>query len=247
MNAAFKQFIRQVCPEPLVRLASKSRSILRNWRTANTPASVVFTDIYRKNSWGGESVSGEGSDINQTKSVRDKLPGLLQTYSVRTLLDLPCGTFYWMQWVDLGDIAYIGGDIVPDLIEQNNAKYKSAFRQFRVLNLMKDQLPPADLFLCRDCLIHLSFRDIKSALKNITKSGIPYLLTTNYPYITLNTDIVTGDFRAINLKLPPFCFPKPITVISEDVFPELKDNPNFIRELALWKIQDIVPLAQTCA
>jgi SAM-dependent methyltransferase len=217
---------------------------LRNWRTAYAPTSTVFTDIYRKNRWGGESVSGEGSDINQTKSVRDKLPDLLQTYSVRTLLDLPCGTFYWMQKVDLGGIAYIGGDIVPELIEQNNARYRSVSREFRVLDLIKDQLPPADLLLCRDCLIHLSFRDMESALRNIAQSGIPYLLTTNYPHITLNTDIVTGDFRAINLQLAPFRFPKPITVIPEDIFPKLKDNPNFIRELALWRTQDIA-LGQT--
>jgi hypothetical protein len=144
-----------------------------------------------------------------------------------------------MQQVELGSVAYIGGDIVPDLIEQNNAKYQSASRQFVVLDLMKDQLPQADMLLCRDCLIHLSFRDIELAIKNIVKSGIPYLLTTHYPHLTLNADIVTGDFRAINLQLPPFRFPKPITVIPEDIFPELKDNPNFIRELALWRTQDL--------
>jgi hypothetical protein len=104
---------------------------------------------------------------------------------------------------------------------------------------MKDQLPPADMLLCRDCLIHLSFRDVESALRNIAQSGIPYFLTTNYPHIAINTDIVTGDFRAINLQLSPFRFPKPIMVIPEDIFPELKDNPNFIRELALWRTQDL--------
>jgi hypothetical protein len=186
-------------------------------------------------------LSGQGSDLKQTQSVRDKLPGLLQTYSVRTLLDLPCGDFHWMQRLELGEMTYIGGDIVPDLIEQNNAKYRSALRQFRVLDLMKDQLPRADMLLCRDCLIHLSFRGVESALRNIARAGIPYLLTTNYPHITRNTDIVTGDFRAINLQLSPFRLPKPMAVISEDIFPELKDNPNFIRELALWKTQDIVP------
>jgi hypothetical protein len=151
-----------------------------------------------------------------------------------SLLDVPCGDFNWMQLVELGDRAYIGGDIVADLIEQNNAKYGSSHRQFRVLDIMQDPLPAADLLLCRDCFIHLSSRDVQQALRNIAKSGIPYVLTTHYPLITRNTDIVTGDFRAINLRLPPFSLPEPVTVIPEDLFPEHRENPNFIRELALW-------------
>lgn len=239
MNTVLKRLIKRVCPEFLLQSAFKGRSVLRNWQIADASTSSVFTGIYHKQGWGGESVSGQGSDMKQTQSVRENLPALLQTYSVRSLLDLPCGSFHWMQQVELGNVTYIGGDIVPDLIEQNNAKYRSSSHQFLVLDLMKDQLPQADMLLCRDCLIHLSFRDIELAVKNIVTSGIPYLLTTNYPHLTLNADIVTGDFRAVNLQLPPFRFPKPIAVIPEDIFPELKDNPNFIRELALWRTQDL--------
>ena len=75
-----------------------------------------------------------------------------------------------------------------------------------------------------------------SKLRSSLRTG--HLATTNYPLITRNTDIVTGDFRAINLRLPPFCLPKPVTVIPEDLFPEHKDNPNFIRELGLWRGSD---------
>jgi hypothetical protein len=205
------------------------------------PTSKVFTKIYQNKSWGGESASGLGSNSSQTQSVRDNLPGLLQSYSIKTLLDLPCGSFLWMNLIDLGETSYIGGDIVAHLIEQNNSTFRTPSRQFVVLDLIKDPLPQSDLLLCRDCLIHLSFRDIQSTLKNISKSNISYLLTTNYPKLTFNTDILTGDFRAINLQLPPFNFSKPLAIIPEDTFSELKDNPNFIRELALWRTQDLLP------
>jgi hypothetical protein len=238
MNADLKKLVKEKCPDFLFLPALRVREGLRNWRLINAPVSSVFTDIYRKRSWGGTSVSGMGSDYEQTKLVLSQLPQLLQTYSIRSLLDVPCGDFNWMKLVELGSRPYIGGDIVPDLVEQNNAKYASIIRRFCVLNLMTDSLPSVDLVLCRDCLIHLSFRDIKLALGNVAKSGIPYVLTTNYPLITRNTDILTGGFRAINLQLPPFSLPKPATVISEDLFKGHENDPNFIRELALWRGSD---------
>jgi hypothetical protein len=183
-------------------------------------------------------VSGMGSDQEQTKSLRGKLPWLLETYSIGSLLDAPCGDFSWMKLVDLGNRPYIGGDIVSDLVEQNNAAFGSKDRRFCVLDITTDQLPTADLLLCRDCLIHLSFRDVRSVFRNIANSEINFVLTTNYPLIKRNIDIVTGDFRAVNLQLPPFSLPNPLSVIPEDLFPKQKDDPNFIRELGLWRRSD---------
>ncbi len=243
MNADFKKMVKQICPEFIFLPALRARAGLRNWRLINAPTAKVFEDIYRNRSWGGKSVSGMGSDHEQTKTLCQELPKLLQTYSVRSLLDAPCGDFSWMKLVELGDRSYTGGDIVPGLIEENNAKYRSSNRQFRVLDLIKDPLPPADLLLCRDCLIHLSFRDVRSVFSNIAKSDIPYVLITNYPLLTRNTDILTGGFRAINLQLSPFRLPKPAAVITEDLFPNQRDDPNFIRELALWRRSDFARFA----
>jgi hypothetical protein len=143
-----------------------------------------------------------------------------------------------MKLVELGGRPYIGGDIVSELVKHNNDAFGSDNRRFCVLDLMKDRLPTADLLLCRDCLIHLSFREVHLVFGNIANSEIPYVLTTNYPLITRNIDIVTGDFRAISLQLPPFSLPKPVTVIPEDLFQKQKDDPNFVRELGLWRRND---------
>ena len=234
-----KQTAKRVCPGFLINPLLRLRSRMRNRTYLGAPTSDVFTDIYQKNSWGAESVSGEGSDLWQTESVRRKLPELLHTYSTKALLDVPCGDFNWMRLVDLGDVRYMGGDIVPQLIEANTAKHGTAERTFLKLDLMRDALPRADILLCRDCLIHLSFNDIQIAIRNILASDITYLLTTTYPRLSVNTDIVTGDFRAINLQLPPFGFPDPVDRIVEDLFPTQSKNPNFIRELGLWRISDL--------
>ena len=239
MKSELKALIKDLCPGHLLRPALKLRSALKNWRYVDAPAASVFAEIYSNRSWGGKSASGMGSDVNQTNSVRHKLPELLADYSVRTLLDVPCGDFNWMRHTELGKCQYIGADIVRDLVARNNAAYGSAKTRFCVLDLTKDALAKADLILCRDCLIHLSFKDVRSALLNVTRGEIRYLLTTTYPLVTRNSDIVTGDFRAINLEIPPFRLPKPSAVIPEDLFPKLEDNPNFIRQLALWSISDV--------
>ena len=79
-----------------------------------------FQRIFEENAWGNrESVSGEGSNLERTKVVRAELPGLLARHGVRSLLDAPCGDFYWMKEVDLAGVDYIGVDIVPEIIARD--------------------------------------------------------------------------------------------------------------------------------
>ena len=57
----------------------------------------VFSKVYRNNEWwdGEESKSGPGSGLTQTRRLRQELPLLFKELGVRTLLDAPCGDFYW--------------------------------------------------------------------------------------------------------------------------------------------------------
>ena len=238
-KSQFKKIIQNQAPDHLLNLGCRLRSMFRHADYSSKSHSDIFSEISRNKGWGGNSLSGMGSDLEQTESVRRHLVPLLEEYGVNSLLDLPCGDFYWMKLVDLGKRRYLGGDLVADLIQANQQIYESEKRRFVVLDLLQDSLPDADLILCRDCLIHLSNGDIFKALKNIKKSQIAYILTTSYPLLKRNTDILTGDFRAINLMMPPFNFPTPLAIIPENTFPEQKDNPNFIRELCLWRVADL--------
>ncbi len=194
----------------------------------------VFTEIYKLNRWGNrESLSGVGSTLDATEVVRSELPRLIRALNIKSMIDIPCGDFNWMKLVDL-PVAYLGADIVPDLIARNNATYSDGARSFRTLNLVSDPLPRTDLVVCRDCLIHLSFADIKTALANIKQSGSTYLLTSTYVELDHNDDIVTGEFRTINLQRPPFSFPDPLMSITERSDPQRPD-----KTLGLWRVADI--------
>lgn len=195
-----------------------------------------FRHIYETNHWDEiESVSGPGSTLEETNPIRKRLRKMLSELEARTLLDLPCGDFHWMQHVDLSGINYIGGDLVSELVKRNQAKYAREGVEFRKINLVKDSLPAADVILCRDCLVHLSFDDVQAAFENMTKSDAKWLLATNFPDVKRNDDIVTGQWRPINLMLPPFNLPSPSHVINENCLEMEFKN----KTLGLWSLAEI--------
>ena len=194
----------------------------------------IFSSYYLENAWGGfESRSGEGSSLEATAEVRKILPALLENIQIRSMLDAPCGDFYWLKDVPLNLANYTGIDIVAELIKQNRLKYGAPNRQFLMGDLTKDRLPKADLVLCRDCLGHFSFRDAVRAIRNIKQSGSDYLLITTFPTILKNQDIITGAWRPLNLQKPPFNFPEPVQLVNEH-YPKSPD-----KSLGLWKLNDI--------
>lgn len=193
----------------------------------------IFTEIYRRNIWGyQETVSGASSTLNYTEQLRQALPGLLTDLEVGTMLDLPCGDFHWMCEIDLPVKHYIGGDIVPHLVQATRIRHGRPNREFRTLDLCNDPLPKADLLFCRDCFIHLSEDMIARAVANILRSDIKYLLTTTYPE-GRNRAIHNGDWFTVNLCAAPYNFPPPIRVLEDWV-------PPFDRhQLALWEIDSL--------
>jgi len=196
-----------------------------------------FKYINRKNIWGtSDSVSGLGSTLEQTTEIRKVFPKIAKELQIVSMLDVPCGDYFWMRHVDLSFLkTYIGADIVDDLVLANS-KYATQKVSFRYINLLSDQMPTVDLVLCRDCLVHFSFLDIFTAIENIIRSGSKYLMTTTYYNIgRRNVDILTGEWRPINLQLPPFNFPIPIALIDE----QCTEKGCADKALGLWEIADI--------
>jgi hypothetical protein len=198
----------------------------------------VFTDIYRGNKFGGhESVSGPGSDLYQTRVIIEELPGLCRELQVSSILDIPCGDFHWMDRVDLNGVSYVGADIVKELVQENRSRIRGREIHFLQLNLVSDRLPQVGLILCRDCLVHLSFRDIRKALHNICRSKATYLLTTTFASRRTNRDIPTGEWRPLNLQMPPLCLPEPLRAIREGCTED--DGAYSDKSLGLWRIDQI--------
>jgi len=203
-----------------------------------TDTASVFTQIYECNWWGsGESVSGTGSTLAYTTNLRQKLPEFFEKFSVHKVFDAPCGDFNWMRHVVRScEIDYVGGDIVPQLIQRNSTMYQSERTRFVVANVITDKLPQADLWICRDCLIHFSFNDILATFENFTRSEIDYLLTTTHLNANgfKNLDIRTGDARLIDLFSAPFFLPSECLYAIDDWL-----EPEVPRKMVLFNRRQI--------
>ena len=197
-----------------------------------------FTMIHEQNLWHGpESRSGEGSGHDQTQRLVAELPGLFRELGVGTLLDVPCGAYGWIAPVTRAVAAYVGADVVPELIAENTHRHADAAHRFELLDLTRDPLPPADLILCRDCLVHLSIDDALAALRNVAKGSASYLLTTTFAFCTQNEDIVSGDWRPLNLERPPFDLPPALRLVEEHT-PE-GGGAFADKALGLWRVSDL--------
>jgi len=197
-----------------------------------------FTLIYHRNAWGSlESVSGSGSTIAMTESIRELLPVIFKTFSIKSILDVPCGDFNWMRLVDLQGIFYIGGEIVKPLVDELNMKFSSTNITFIQMDITKDEFPKSDLVLNRDCLFHLSYQDIFLTLSNFLNSGSKYFLSTSYDndQVFYNSDIRSGGFRLIDLFSTPFNFPKNFHF----QIPEQAEGSLPPRSLYLWEREQI--------
>jgi SAM-dependent methyltransferase len=197
---------------------------------------AAFRHYYHARSWGPqeESASGPASSLERTRAVRAALPSLLERLGARSLLDIPCGDFHWMSHVDLPIDTYTGVDIVSELTDENRRRYANPARNFLTLDITADPLPRADVVLCRDCLVHLSLRKALRAVRNIVASQSTWLLTTTFPgEVTRNRDVLTGGWRPLDLRLPPFSFPEPNVEIDE-CWPQWPR-----RRLSLWTISEL--------
>ena len=197
-----------------------------------------FERIYHTNLWSDpETRSGTGSSLDSTRVLREKLPDVLHQLGTRVLLDIPCGDFSWMDHVDLSGISYIGGDIVRSIIESNREEKSGEDRSFIEIDLTRDVLPDADVLLCRDCLVHLTYANIARVLDNVRRSNIRYVLMTSFPGRGDNADVEDGDWRPLDFEAPPFSFPKPVLTIVEEC--EEEGGSYADKSLCVWAVSSI--------
>lgn len=198
-----------------------------------------FTVIYARNSWGSkESVSGTGSTLAMTESIRSELPILLSKFDIKSIFDAPCGDFNWMRLIDLKGISYTGADIVKPLIDNLQQEFSSDVVKFVHLDITQNSFPRSDLVITRDCLFHLSYLDILATLDNFVISRSKFFLTTSYVNKGNfnNSDIRSGGFRLIDLFSSPFSFTKDFHFeISERGEGSLPP-----RKLFMWDLEQVM-------
>ena len=205
----------------------------------------AFEKAAEGNYWSdADSLSGPGSNMEQTRIIRQAIPALLEKYRVKTMLDAPCGDMFWMKTVlpELvqNGIQYHGADIVSPLIDKHRSNFDASKSVFHVIDLTKGPIPAVDLIFTRDCFIHLSYYNIYSILRNYKLSGARYLLTNTYTNATrknVNVDEFLLYGRFLNLQKFPFYFNSPLDLIVEGCTEN--EGINADKSLGLWELQEL--------
>lgn len=179
-----------------------------------------FLRIYKYKIWKTDkNLSGTSSDLSIAKYYAMSLREFLIRKKIKSIFDCGCGEFRFMDMALKNlKLNYIGGDLVNNILIKNRVNFpKYKFIKFDIL---KNKLPNVQLLHIRDCLFHLSFKDIHKALNNFCKSNIKFLLLTSHNSLILkNYDIVTGDFRYLDFSKKPFYFKNETLNIKDFIFP----------------------------
>jgi hypothetical protein len=204
------------------------------YRVSSRARGDLFTGYFVDNIWGNaESVSGSGSTLNATMGMRESLPELLRTLDIRSLLDVPCGDFAWMQHVDLPGIDYLGGDIVREMVIDLQHRFGQPGRRFVYLDVCSMSIPDVDAILMRDLLIHLPNSLVHKTLRNIKSSNARWLITSHYPAVHHNPDVRLGAHRFLNLTQDPFNLPEPQYLLPDS------DVQRADKSLGVWSVSAI--------
>lgn len=178
----------------------------------------VFQSIYNSGVWvqdeDQESLSGIGSSLEVTQSIRAAIPKLIKDLRLNHLVDVGCGDWTWMSRVDI-PCRYTGIDIVKSVVDSNTARFTSNYVNFLQLDAVSQPIPSCDAVLCREVIFHLNFADGAQLIKNFKKSA-RWLIMTSDTAIWFNSNIVTGDYRRLNLQCAPYRFPVPDLVIPDN-------------------------------
>lgn len=175
---------------------------------SNEDSESVFTNIYEHGGWGfnteGKGFSGAGSTVLNTTYYVAFLQQFIRDNQIKTIVDAGCGDWTFSKEIQWGDIQYLGVDVVKSVIEENIRKYGTDNIHFEHLDILRYELPAADLLICKDVLMHLSNRDIIHFLK-ATKKFKHCVFTNNTGQEYENWDIQRGEWRPLDLTKAPFC------------------------------------------
>jgi SAM-dependent methyltransferase len=167
----------------------------------------AFRRIYETDHWNGGS--GEGSAVEATEAYRRVLETVVASSDVRTIVDAGCGDWQFSRLVDWAGKRYVGVDIVPEVVAANRAAFARDTVDFVAADIRTEQLPAADLLVCKDVLQHWDVQSVEQFLaRNLTR--YQYALITNdlasvhiAPEM-LNVEIPIGHWRTLDLERPPF-------------------------------------------
>jgi len=163
----------------------------------------AFSFIYANNLW--EYGSGLGSLPENTLEYRYFLESFIAKHGIKTIVDFGCGDWNSSRHIYWWGAKYTGYDTVSSLIETNNKLFATDSIKFLSSPKSFSGIRSADLLIVKDVLQHWDSETIQEFLESI-KGKFTYALITNsqYPAEDINKEIRVGQFRPVNLLVPPF-------------------------------------------
>lgn len=157
------------------RAAERLMGIAKGLLASARSPEGVFTEIYRKNIWGGAPGSIHSGGGTHDETVTAAYLGMLALHAEE------CG-FQKMSFVDLGcgDMAvgrrliplcasYIGVDVVRYVIESHREEFVTGHVTFIHADIVADPLPDGDVCFVRQVFQHLSNAQIARVLPKLRK------------------------------------------------------------------------------
>ncbi len=170
-----------------------------------------------------ESPCGPGSSLEATTKTVPFINKILRKYQIKSILDLGCGDWNWMQHVQLNyevgslfnkksttHVKYVGWDASQELIQTNKEKFGTPNTVFEEKDIVTADYSKVDLVICRDVLFHLEIELGQKVIEKIKESGAKYFLSTSFPKMKKNDSIKTYNhidnwgYYPINLDIVPF-------------------------------------------
>lgn len=210
---------RKIFPESILYIYDKKMGYRKYDDIEKMQLSNKFSYIYREGIWSSgdkeiDFYSGTGSHnlniINPyIKGVIEFLAGQNRKLDV---VDLGCGDYNIGSQIRPYTRKYVACDIVQELIERNKINYSNTETEFRLVNIVDDDLPEGEVVFLRQVLQHLSNSDIIKILPKLMKYKI-LILTEHIPSnigFKPNKDFVSGPGirlernSGIVITKPPF-------------------------------------------
>jgi hypothetical protein len=165
-----------------------------------------------------ETACGYGSEKRNTRIIREVLPHIVRGFAIHSILDAGCGDINWFPLDEFPHyVRYVGVDLFP--------------RQPGIIHadITTSNLPPVDLIVCRDVMIHFDNDTVLQTLHNFRRSCAEYLLATTFRCV-YNSWRGSGGLQhyPLDLAAPPFNLGEPLLLIPENY-------PN--KFCGLWSLQ----------
>lgn len=141
--------------------------------------------IWRKNYCNGDNL----------RSSITYLPELLKLIRAKTVFEIGCGQSHI--WETPG-IAYIGGDICGDLIDDNKRNYPGV--AFIRMDAVRDEIPKSDVIIAKDLFECMPNAEVRLILQKIYNSGSKWLIASTDPRTKNKPNTDEGIYRNINLQ-----------------------------------------------